>query len=120
MKILRKAIINCQKRNHSRSRLNLLFPAMRLAAVEHTLGYYSTEQEASLQIVGRMQSIEHPVVGQTVDDIMYIVFQMYRVENVCGCASNINGKLLIDDKLKIMLFRSIPKYLEKYSLIKDS
>lgn len=58
---------------------------------EHSLAYYSIEQDASLQLVGRMQSTEHPVAWQTIDDIMYTVSRMYKGENL---QSNINEKLV--------------------------
>ncbi|KAF8075419.1 hypothetical protein N665_1095s0010 [Sinapis alba] len=48
---------------------------------EHTLSYYSVEQDSSLHLVGRMRSTEHPVAWQVVDDVMYIVSRMQRGEN---------------------------------------
>ncbi|XP_010433264.1 PREDICTED: E3 ubiquitin-protein ligase UPL5-like [Camelina sativa] len=58
---------------------------------EHSLAYYSIEQDASLHLVARMQSTEHPVAWQTIDDIMYTVSRMYKGEIV---RSNINEKLV--------------------------
>ncbi|CAH2071493.1 unnamed protein product [Thlaspi arvense] len=65
---------------------------------EHTLSYYSIEQDASLQLVGRMRSTEHPVAWQTIEDIMRTVVQMLKgeTENRDGAlsVSNINEKLV--------------------------
>ncbi|ESQ38197.1 hypothetical protein EUTSA_v10028412mg [Eutrema salsugineum] len=68
--------------------------------LEHTLSYYSIEQDASLQLVGRMQSTEHPVAWQTVDDIMYTISRMHRGE-ILFSIDNINEKL-------VKFFASIP------------
>ncbi|CAH8297029.1 unnamed protein product [Eruca vesicaria subsp. sativa] len=45
---------------------------------QHSLSYYSIEQDSSLHLVGRMRSTAHPVACQVVDDIMYIVSRMHR------------------------------------------
>ncbi|KAL1191375.1 E3 ubiquitin-protein ligase UPL5 [Cardamine amara subsp. amara] len=67
---------------------------------EQSLSFYSIEQDASLQLVGRMQSTEHPIAWQTIDDIMYTISRMYKSEE--DLPSNINEK--ID-----AFFRMIPR-----------
>uniref|UniRef100_A0A1J3IAY7 HECT-type E3 ubiquitin transferase n=1 Tax=Noccaea caerulescens TaxID=107243 RepID=A0A1J3IAY7_NOCCA len=69
---------------------------------EQLLSHYSIEQDASLQLVGRMQSTEHPVAWQTVDDIMHTVSRMHRGEKLYGGSTNINAKL-------VAFFSMIPK-----------
>lgn len=69
---------------------------------EQLLSHYSIEQDASLHLVGRMQSTEHPVAWQTVDDIMHTVSRMHRGEKLYGGSTNINAKL-------VAFFSMIPK-----------
>ncbi|KAG7557569.1 Ubiquitin domain [Arabidopsis suecica] len=80
---------------------------------EHSLAYYSIEQDASLQLVGRMQSTEHPVAWQTIDDIMYTISRMYKGENL---QSNINEKIVtFFAMIPVENDESIAKYLKIFS-----
>ncbi|KFK22910.1 hypothetical protein AALP_AAs68017U000700 [Arabis alpina] len=83
---------------------------------EHSLSYYSIEQDASLHLVGRMQSTTHPVAWQTIDDIMYTVSRLYRGENVHGGISNINEKIVtFFTSIPVENEDSIAKYLRIFS-----
>ncbi|KAL1211033.1 E3 ubiquitin-protein ligase UPL5 [Cardamine amara subsp. amara] len=81
---------------------------------EQSLSFYSIEQDASLQLVGRMQSTEHPIAWQTIDDIMYTISRMYKSEE--DLPSNINEKI---DAFFRMIPRenddSIAKYIKIFS-----
>lgn len=83
---------------------------------EHSLSHYSIEQDASLHLVGRMQSTEHPVAWQTIDDIMYTVSRMYRGENVNGGISSINEKIVaFFAMIPVESDHSMAKYLKIFS-----
>jgi E3 ubiquitin-protein ligase NEDD4 len=80
---------------------------------ENSLTYYSIEQDASLQLVARMQSTEHPVAWQTIDDIMYTISRMYKGENL---QSNINEKIVtFFAMIPVESDESIAKYLNIFS-----
>jgi len=80
---------------------------------ENSLAYYSIEQDASLQLVARMQSTEHPVAWQTIDDIMYTISRMYKGENL---QSNINEKIVtFFAMIPVESDESIAKYLNIFS-----
>ncbi|XP_013621112.1 PREDICTED: E3 ubiquitin-protein ligase UPL5-like [Brassica oleracea var. oleracea] len=69
--------------------------------LEHSLSYYSIEQDSSLHLLGRMQSTEHPVAWRTVDDIMYAVSRMLRGDWFVS-VNNINDIL-------VTFFDTMPK-----------
>ncbi|CAN8246358.1 unnamed protein product [Cochlearia groenlandica] len=82
---------------------------------DQSLSHYSIEQDASLHLVGRMQSTEYPVAWRTVDDIMYIVSGMYRGEHVYS-ATSINYKLdAFFARIPAENSDSIAKYLRIFS-----
>ncbi|KAJ4876363.1 E3 ubiquitin-protein ligase UPL5 [Raphanus sativus] len=83
---------------------------------EHTLNHYSIEQDSSLHLVGRMQSTEHPVACQTVDEIMSTVSRMHRGENLYVGRTNINDKLVkFFARIPAESNRSAAKYLKIFS-----
>ncbi|VVB07753.1 unnamed protein product [Arabis nemorensis] len=83
---------------------------------EHLLSYYSIEQDASLHLVGRMQSTEHPVAWQTIDAIMLTVSRLYRGENLHGGISTINEKIVtFFTMIPVENEDSIAKYLRIFS-----
>ncbi|CAN6854428.1 unnamed protein product [Brassica oleracea] len=94
---------------HHRMELKTKIPAKEQRVIykgkqvqlEHSLSYYSIEQDSSLHLLGRMQSTEHPVAWRTVDDIMYAVFRMLRGDWFVS-VNNINDIL-------VTFFDTMPK-----------
>ncbi|CAH8310844.1 unnamed protein product [Eruca vesicaria subsp. sativa] len=113
---------------HHRIELKTKIPAKEQRVVykgkqlqlEHSLSYYSIEQDSSLHLLGRMQSTEHPVAWQTVNDVMYEVSRMLRgdwfvsvesINEILVTFFDMMPKKETGEYLKIFLNSSVPAAL---------
>ncbi|KAL4398238.1 hypothetical protein HN51_002849 [Arachis hypogaea] len=66
---------------------------------EQTLAECSIQNDASLQLVGRMRSTEHPQAWQVMNDMISVVYRMCRGESLPNALKTVKG--LIDSYLNM-------------------